>query len=285
MTDRATAWLARGMPKSSASLLNGEDITTWNAWSKNAVKFGQEPPPSDLQKEYIRVSAAHSKRRRHIAMGVGTVLLSLVLAGAVAAGLMAGVASSQRNRAEASEVVAKSKAEEAIMNYKLAEEANQAFSFALVQLILSSLKSQLGSDKLRASEFKVLDSALDIIKGTEREAAVVGHLQSRLSTTKWIQQTPLNGRTPLRVEWSPLDPNVLLTSTDIDSALLLWDLQSANFKELRGHIGGVWDHSYSPDGNRVISVGKDGTARIWDMVTLQEIETIEVFFACPLPVS
>ena len=33
---------------------------------------------------------------------------------------------------------------------------------------------------------------------------------------------------------------------------------------LEGHTDGVWSAAFSPDGKRIVTASKDGTARLWD---------------------
>ena len=44
---------------------------------------------------------------------------------------------------------------------------------------------------------------------------------------------------------------------------------------LFGHLGDVYSAAYSPDGRRIVTGGKDGTARVWDAVTGRELTTFE----------
>ena len=44
---------------------------------------------------------------------------------------------------------------------------------------------------------------------------------------------------------------------------------------LRGHTSDVWDVAYSPDGTQVATASWDGTAKIWDAKTGQELYTLE----------
>jgi WD40 repeat protein/DNA-binding SARP family transcriptional activator len=44
---------------------------------------------------------------------------------------------------------------------------------------------------------------------------------------------------------------------------------------LRGHTGDVWDVVYSPDGTQLATASWDGTAKIWDARTGQEVATLQ----------
>ncbi len=56
-------------------------------------------------------------------------------------------------------------------------------------------------------------------------------------------------------------------SSSMDGTLRLWDLATGQFRELKGHQGGVMRVVYSPDGRHVLSGGDDGTLRLWDAET------------------
>src|SRR5262249_24921006 len=72
-----------------------------------------------------------------------------------------------------------------------------------------------------------------------------------------------------QVAWSP-DGKILATIRD--DAVHLWD--PATGKEIfpsRGHTAGIFAACWSPDGQRLVSGGHDGTIRLWDPATAQEM--------------
>jgi WD40 repeat protein len=56
---------------------------------------------------------------------------------------------------------------------------------------------------------------------------------------------------------------------------LAWDL-AQQMSPLAGHSDEVWDARWSPDGTRIATNSLDGTARIWDAITGEQLLTIEL---------
>ncbi|HNS01227.1 MAG TPA: BTAD domain-containing putative transcriptional regulator [Anaerolineae bacterium] len=61
----------------------------------------------------------------------------------------------------------------------------------------------------------------------------------------------------------------------------IWDLQAAQeaaqpvaAQTLLGHTGSVWDAAFNPAGDRVATLSWDGTARLWDAATGEELLTL-----------
>ncbi len=53
--------------------------------------------------------------------------------------------------------------------------------------------------------------------------------------------------------------------------VLLWDVQTGKLLPyLNGHLGAIYDLSYSPDGKMLASCGADGTVKIWDLSKKKE---------------
>jgi WD40 repeat protein/tRNA A-37 threonylcarbamoyl transferase component Bud32 len=63
----------------------------------------------------------------------------------------------------------------------------------------------------------------------------------------------------------------------------IWDASSGKkLKTLSGHDDTIWSMSYSPDGTRIVSGGKDKTVRIWDADTGAEVFTLRGHGDSPL---
>jgi WD40 repeat protein len=88
----------------------------------------------------------------------------------------------------------------------------------------------------------------------------------------------------LSVSWSPDSSRLVFSASD--GTVRIWDRTILNAAELmsqdidlnvfHGHEGAVWSVSWSPAGNQIASGGDDGTVRIWDMSTGEQLQIVEV---------
>jgi WD40 repeat protein len=68
---------------------------------------------------------------------------------------------------------------------------------------------------------------------------------------------------------------------------LLWNAASGELiRRFEGHLGQLYDATFSPDGKRIVTAGTDNTARIWDAATGTTISVLRVIQTpCSAPPS
>ncbi len=150
---------------------------------------------------------------------------------------------------------------------------------------------------VNATGFKIWDTAtgrliLEKKTGSMRSVAFSPD-GTRLATTAFVGRAnvwrvsdgeellQLKGHTSREVNcvaWSP-DGKRLATCSDIggeDHMLRVWDATTGEeIRKLDGHTSGVTAVQWSPDGTRLASASVDGTARIWDPATAEELIRFE----------
>ena len=92
-----------------------------------------------------------------------------------------------------------------------------------------------------------------------------------VSTGKNIRT--ISGHTRSSGEFSP-DRNTLAIASGVD--IHLWEVSTSTHITLTGHTDRVYRVLFSPDGTTLASVSWDGTIRLWDVSTGENIKTIPV---------
>ncbi len=75
----------------------------------------------------------------------------------------------------------------------------------------------------------------------------------------------------------------LLATVEPGALVIVWDVVSRQkVAEIRGHLGGVNQASFSPDSNLVVTASADGTARLWDARTGKELDKAKMAHEGPV---
>ncbi|MFK7877237.1 MAG: toll/interleukin-1 receptor domain-containing protein [Paracoccaceae bacterium] len=89
------------------------------------------------------------------------------------------------------------------------------------------------------------------------------------ATKACLHRVDLNVKSPiLSLDWSA--DGRFLAFGRYDQSILLWDFESGKAASLLGHRGGVSAVSFSPDGQRLLSVADDASLRLWDPLSCAE---------------
>jgi WD40 repeat protein len=71
-----------------------------------------------------------------------------------------------------------------------------------------------------------------------------------------------------RIICMPNSQHLLTLSYPYGGVVSLWDLSSGGIlRAFGGHIGSIWEASYTPDGRSILTSGDDGMVRLWDAQT------------------
>ncbi len=245
---QATMWAEQHRP--DGMLLRGEALTEAEAWATTHPEEITSIEEAFLERcrevrRETEQKEAQRRRNMRIAWGVAAIL-SVLLVFALGA---TWFAAQQHQQAEA----AKELAEE-----KLLVAESQRLAFAA-----SSLPDQPETAMLLAYESVHLDHS-PVTEQTLRDA---------LDRIKWWPQvTPLN--TPSEAVEAHLkemtsatfrpDNTRFLTASEKENNVYEWDLEGNVRQTFEGHTEPVYRARYSADGERIVTVSYDTTARVWD---------------------
>jgi WD40 repeat protein len=198
--------------------------------------------------------AAHQLKRRALFLA-GAFLLAL---------LMAGLAVSFGIQSASNATVAQQKAQEALVQQKIAgarELAANAFSNLSIDPERSILLALHSISITNSLDHQVLPEAENAL----HQAVVASRLQMTLSD----HTAPIN-----TVAYSP-DGKRLATAS-VDGSVRIWDTTTGgSLFHLLGHSGAINGMAYSPDGKRLATASSDNTAKLWDAATGQLLLTVQ----------
>ncbi|MEO1004657.1 MAG: TIR domain-containing protein [Cyanobacteria bacterium J06638_38] len=261
---RAREWSLRG--KSDDLLLRGSEFVLAQQWLTETQQENKQPPPTDLQQEFIATSqnaidaAARAEQYRQ------TQILHL-----------------QQERAREAEVrLAEEKKYAqrqklfsgiATVGFAITTALGLAALFEYRKSKISEINAlSLSSEALFASN-KKLEALMEVIKAKrqlqklelvtvpELRSRVQGSLQKVVYTIKEYNRLSGHYGAVLDVAVSP--DQELIASGSADNTIILWKQDGTLLNTLKGHSGSVTAVTFSPDSQLLASASVDNTIKLW----------------------
>jgi WD40 repeat protein len=220
---RANEWERRG--RDASFLLRGSDLRDAEAWF--AGRDGKEPPPTELQTDYIVRGRVGATRRQRF-------LLTAVATGLAVALALAGLAFIQWRNAAA--------------------QRDQALSLALA----AAARDDLARDPPRSLLLAVAANGA-APSAQARQAAISALERIRGDGTGLILRA---GGLVEAVAYSPDGDRV--ASAGDTGVIQLWNSATGDAMVRIRAGSGLRSLAFSPDGATLASAGRDGTVRLWD---------------------
>jgi WD40 repeat protein len=280
---RATEWESRS--RESSFLLRGRDLRDAETWL--AGREGKEPPPTQLQSEYVAASRRGTTRRQRITLGAVLVALVAALVLAAVAVLQRNAAISQRNEAVSLALASAANGQSSSdvdLALRLSLEGNRVKpTTQAIGSMLSALVTARRSGAttiLRAHQGSVASVAFSpdghlLASGgggiQERDGVPAGDGSLRLWNVDTLRPvgSRLTGRHLRSGEGVAFSRDGhTLAGVSLGGEVQLWDLRTPRrpVARLESHRGFGWGIAFSADGHTVAaSVGQDGTVELWDV--------------------
>eukprot|EP00959_Pyramimonas_sp_CCMP1952_P036786 769569-Pyramimonas_sp.AAC.1 len=249
---RALDWDAHDRPR--ARLLVGNLLTAKRRWLTDADANEQQPRPTDLQREYVRVSRAAARRQSALLRGLAALAVLLMCVAAAAAMYQWRVAES--SLAEAKRQRAEAQRQEAL--------AIQTAAEATVALLVSAVVTDTN---INGYPQAAMLRALRHDNVSEDTQVVLEHQARLLSSTTQNTFFPaaiLKGHSDWVNSVAQSPDGTWLASGSGDNDVRVWTKDtdgSWSSRILAGHSNSVTSVARSPDGTRLASGSDDGDVR------------------------